>query len=88
MNIQRRLGNFFLTLGIVLLALFFISDYLEAAEGWYLLLGAGSFGFGIYLILKVRKPSEPSQRFRTMRRMFGSSKNEDKKEEEEKKDFD
>jgi hypothetical protein len=88
MNIRRRLGNFFLAVGIVLLALFFVSDYLEAAEGWYLFLGAGFFGYGIYLAVKGRKPSEPSQRFRTMRRMFGNSKNGDKKEKGENKEFD
>lgn len=81
------MGNFFLILGLVLLLLFFVSDYLEAAEGWYLVLGAGFFGFGVYLARKGRTPPEPSQRFRTMRRMFGDSKN-DEEEEKDRKEFD
>jgi len=71
MNIKKRLGNFLLTVGVVLLLLFFLSDYIQQVEGWYLLFGVIFFGVGVSLAWKGRSEPEPSRRFRLVRRIFG-----------------
>ena len=43
----KRLGNFFIVIGVVFLTLFFISDYVEQVKGWYLLIGAAALGLGV-----------------------------------------
>jgi cadmium resistance protein CadD (predicted permease) len=75
---KKRLGNFLLTVGVVLLFLFFISDYVEQVEGWYLLLGVIFFGLGISLAWQGRTPPEPTRRFRLLRRMMGKEVAEEK----------
>jgi hypothetical protein len=64
MNIRRRFGNFFATVGFVLIVLFFISDYVQQVEAWYLLIGAIMLGVGITLSLRGREDPGPSGRFR------------------------
>ncbi len=86
MDLKNRLGTFFILIGFVLLVLFFASDYLRAPQGWYLLIGAASFGFGIFLVAGTDKPKESNERFRLMRKMFGNDKKE-KKDDNKKDDF-
>jgi len=83
MNTVRRLGRFFIIIGIVFLALFFISDYIEQVEGWYLLLGVGSLGLGFWLASRSRSKPEPSRRFRLLRRLMGKDVPRDTDESEE-----
>lgn len=83
MNTVRRLGRFFIIIGIVFLALFFISDYIEQVEGWYLLIGIASLGFGFWLASRNRSKPEPPRRFRTLRRMMGQDVRSEKDETEE-----
>ncbi len=83
MNFKKRFGNFLLTVGIVLLALFFLSDYIQQVEGWYLLFGVIFFGIGVALAWQGRSAPEPSGRFRLMRRMFGGKPSKDDKDEED-----
>jgi hypothetical protein len=84
MNLKKRFGNFFLMIGFSLLVLFFASDFLEEVNGWYLLFGVIFFSFGVSLAWKGRTPPEPSQRFRTARKLFGKQQEEEgeKKEKE------
>jgi hypothetical protein len=84
MNLKKRFGNFFLMIGFGLLVLFFASDFLEEVNGWYLLFGVIFFSFGVSLAWKGRTPPEPSQRFRTARKLFGKQQEEEgeKKEKE------
>jgi cadmium resistance protein CadD (predicted permease) len=81
---KKRLGNFLLTVGVVLLFLFFISDYVDQVEGWYLLLGVIFFGLGISLAWQGRSEPEPSRRFRMLRRMMGQDV--DREEDQEDKE--
>ena len=81
MSVKQRFGNFFLTLGIILLALFFISDYGQDVNGWFLLFGLISFGLGIYLIRAGRAKPNRSDRFRTARRLFGGKKDDGQSDE-------
>ena len=71
-------------IGFGLLVLFFASDFLEEVNGWYLLFGVIFFSFGVSLAWKGRTPPEPSQRFRTARKLFGKQQEEEgeKKEKE------
>lgn len=82
MNVKKRLGNFLLTVGVALLVLFFLSDYIEQVEGWYLLLGVIFFGLGFSLARQGRSAPEPTRRFRLLRRMMGKEVSEDKEDEE------
>jgi len=82
MNTVRRLGRFFIIIGIVFLALFFISDYIEQVEGWYLLIGVGSLVLGIWLASRNRGKSEPARRFRLVRRLMGRDVPQEEQDDE------
>lgn len=81
MNVTKRMGTFFLVMGTALLVLFFASDYLEQANGWYLLGGVVSFGVGLALSQQGRESREPVERFRLMRRMFGGGSEKEREKE-------
>ena len=83
MSTVRRLGRFFIIIGIVFLALFFISDYIEQVEGWYLLLGVASLGLGFWLASRSRSKPEPPRRFRLLRRLMGKNVPQEADETEE-----
>lgn len=82
MSGKKRLGNYFIAIGVVLLFLFFISDYVEDVVGWYLLLGVIFFGLGVWLAWQGRTPPQPSRRFRMVRRMMGKKVPDDRDDEE------
>ena len=77
----KRLGNFFIVIGVVFLTLFFISDYVEQVKGWYLLIGAAALGLGVWLVSRGRNKPEPSHRFRMVRRLMGKDAPQDEDEE-------
>lgn len=83
MNLKKRFGNFFTTVGGVLVVLFFISDYVKQVDGWYLLMGVIFLGLGISLALQGRGEPEPSGRFRMLRggKRRGKESDDDKEEE-------
>jgi hypothetical protein len=85
MNLKKRFGSFFTTVGGVLVVLFFISDYVKQVEGWYLLLGVLFLGMGITLALQGRGEPEPSARFRLLR--GGKRRDEDSDNQRDKKGF-
>ena len=82
MNLKKRFGNFFILIGSILLVLFFVSDYLDQVNVWYLLFGLIIFTLGVRLAWKGRTPPEPSQRFRTIKKFMGG-RDKDKKEKED-----
>ncbi len=82
MNFKKRFGNFLMLIGFILLVLFIASDYLDQVNGWYLLFGVILFAFGVRLAWKGRTPPEPSQRFRTMKKLMGKQTGEDTGTEE------
>lgn len=84
MNLKKRFGNLFILIGSVLLVLFFISDYLDQVNGWYLLFGLIFSAFGVRLAWKGRTPPEPSRRFRMVKKIMGGQ-DKDKKEKEDQK---
>jgi hypothetical protein len=85
MNLKKRFGNFFTTVGGVLVVLFFISDYVKQVEGWYLLMGVIFLGLGISLALQGRGEPEPSARFRLLR--GGKRRDKDSEDDREKGNF-
>lgn len=86
MNLKKRFGTFFLILGFFMLVLFFASDYIENVNAWYLLFGIIFCSIGVSLVWKGRTPPEPSQRFRTVRRVMGNQPDEDKQDEGDQKE--
>lgn len=83
MNITKRIGTFFLVIGVALLVLFFASDYQDQPSWSFLLLGVVALGLGVSLSVSGREPHEPVERFRLMRRMFGSGGPEKGKEDKD-----
>ena len=86
MSLMKRFGNFFMLVGFILLVLFFASDYLDQVNGWYLLFGLILFVFGVRLAWKGRTPPEPSQRFRTVKKIMGGRDKGDKQKEDRKQE--
>lgn len=82
---KRRFGNFFLTIGVTLLILFFISDIMEIPNAMYLVAGALLAGCGAYLAVSGRAPSEPSGRFRTVKKLMTKKEKPEKKGKKDKK---
>ncbi|HAY84055.1 MAG TPA: hypothetical protein DCY42_03760 [Chloroflexi bacterium] len=70
-------------IGFFLLVLFFATDYLERVNGWYLLFGVIFTSIGVSLAWKGRTPPEPSQRFRTVRKLMGKGPEDSKEDQEE-----
>ena len=85
MELKKRFGNFFMLIGFILLVLFFISDYLDQVNLWYLLFGLILFVIGARLAWKGRTPPEPSQRFRTAKKIIGGLDKDKNKKEDQKK---
>ena len=83
MNLKKRFGNFFTSVGFVLIMLFFFSDYIRQVEGWYLLSGILFLGLGLMLVWRGREAPGPSERFRLLRSLGqGGKKFEDDEDEE------
>lgn len=82
MGMKKRFGTFLVIIGFFLLLLFLASDYLERANGWYLFYGVLLTAFGSSLVWKSRTPPQPSQRFRTVRKLFGKETGQQKDSED------
>ncbi|MBN2045915.1 MAG: hypothetical protein JW757_12900 [Anaerolineales bacterium] len=77
MNLQRRFGNFFTTVGIVLIVLFFLSDYIRQVQGLYLVGGVLFSALGLMLVRRGREEPEPSGRFRLLRSLGRKDKGDE-----------
>lgn len=70
MQIEKgRLGQFFLVIGLILLAIFFTTDQSSSPACGLFFFGAVLAFLGGYLIWRDLKPPPETQRFRTLRKM-------------------
>lgn len=70
MQIEKgRVGTFFIFIGLVLLAIFFIADTNQNPQVGFFFAGLIITFLGVYLIWKDWKPRKPSSRFRLIRRL-------------------
>jgi hypothetical protein len=67
MDIGRRIGLFFLIIGLTMLMFLVASVLIEDTQLWILPYGLLSTLLGLALILRRRTPPTPSGRFRTIR---------------------
>lgn len=71
---MRKVGTFFIFIGVILIALFVLSDVAHAREFHYLLYGMIILLVGIFVVGVNPKPPVESNRFRVLKR-----KSEDEK---------
>ncbi len=69
-----RFGQFLLYVGLIVLIIFFASDYARQPHLGYLCSGVLLLYLAGILIVRNRKPPEPSQRFRLLRGRRGKEK--------------
>ena len=76
MEINYRLGNFFILLGLALIFFFWLSTQAEDAqtEGNLLVLGILSLMFGIWQSWSGRPKPQDVERFTTVRKIFKRDK--------------
>jgi hypothetical protein len=67
MSFSGRIGQFLLFLSLIALFIFFVSDWNGTTQFRYFCLGMPGLLLGIFLIVRGRKPPEPSGRFRILR---------------------
>jgi hypothetical protein len=66
---KRKIGLFFIYLGLILLVVFFVSDQALHPSYGYFFGGFGLSFLGIYLFWRSHAPVDPNtERFRTMRK--------------------
>ena len=71
MNFVNRIGTFLIFLGILMVALFVLSDIARAPTCNFLAVGAVSLGLGVFLWLRdPPSAGPPPQRFRTVKKIF------------------
>jgi hypothetical protein len=87
MNIAKsQIGLYFLIIGAIMLAIFFVSDQSQSPQFLLFFGGVLVVGFGISLIWRDRKPPpSESARFRTYRRMQQRSREQREKKKSQKK---
>jgi hypothetical protein len=78
----RRIGEFFLFIGLILLVIFFASDQSQELAWGYLIIGGGLVILGGILMWRRRGPEIESNRFRTYRKLRDRPKKIKKKIEE------
>lgn len=69
-----RIGQFLLYVGLIVLIIFFASDYARQPQLGFLCSGVVLLYLAGVLIIRNRKPPEPSQRFRLLRGRRGKDK--------------
>jgi hypothetical protein len=72
-GLKRRLGIFFVFLSIILLLIYFDSDYNQNPNFMLLMLGVGSAVLAYFTLRGTRQPSEKAERFRLLKKL-GSRK--------------
>jgi hypothetical protein len=69
--VARRIGLFFFILGGFVIALFLTSDAAGDTNFWLLLWGVPLLLLGLWILRRSQPQSQPSQRFRLLRWLFG-----------------
>jgi len=86
MNTTRRIGRFFILLGVGIIAFFVLSDLAQQANMELLLIGGGIFILGILILVTNPAPeAPPDPHFRTLKRAVKKEEQIEKKEEGERK---
>jgi len=86
MSVTRRIGRFFIVLGIGIIGFFILSDLAQQANLVLLLVGGAIFLFGVMILVTNPGPEPPpSPHFRTLKRVTKREEQIEKKEEEERK---
>jgi len=68
--LKRKIGQFFLYLGLILLVIFFTTDQAQHPAYGYFFSGFGLALLGILMMWRYRNPVEPNtERFRTVRKL-------------------
>ncbi len=84
MSVTRRIGRFFIILGLGIIGFFVLSDLGQQANLTLLLVGAIILILGIMILVTNPGPEHPpSQHFRTLRRVMKREEQIEKKSEEE-----
>jgi hypothetical protein len=76
----RRIGQFFFLVGLILVALFYLSDVAQMPQYALLLWAALVFLLSFFFLRRGRKQREDSMRFRTLRKLRGRGKKEEGEE--------
>jgi amino acid transporter len=66
---KGRVGKFFLTIGLILLVIFFVIDQEQGSQVGFFFSGIFIAGLGVYMIWRDWKRPDHSERFRTVRRL-------------------
>ncbi len=86
MSTTRRIGRFFIVLGLGIIGFFILSDLAQQANLAVLLIGGGIFILGIMILVTNPGPEQtPHQHFRTLRRVVNREEQIEKKNQEEEK---
>jgi predicted membrane channel-forming protein YqfA (hemolysin III family) len=86
MDTLRRIGRFFIILGIGVIGFYILSDLAQQANLTVLLIGGGIFTLGIMILVTNPGPERPpNPHFRTLRRVVKREEKIEKKVGEEKK---
>jgi hypothetical protein len=78
---KRRIGQFFLFIGLIALVIFFTVDHSVDSGIEYFFIGLLLTGIGSALIWRDRKPPQDSRRFRMFRRKMSKAERESSKEQ-------
>lgn len=71
---MRKIGSFFIFMGVILIILFVLSDIAHAREFNYLLYGMILLLIGIFMVGTNPKPPVESNRFRVLKRKSENQK--------------
>jgi len=86
MNAARRIGRFFVLLGVGIIGFFVLSDLAQQANMELLLVGGGILVLGILILITNPAPeAPPDPHFRTLKRAMKREEQIEKKEEGERK---
>ncbi len=86
MSTARRIGRFFIIVGLGIIGFFVLSDLAQQANITLLLIGGGIFFLGVMIQITNPGPEKPSHaHFRTLRRVVKREEEIEKKTEEERK---
>jgi cadmium resistance protein CadD (predicted permease) len=66
---DTRIGQFFFLVGLLVMFVFFASYMSETPKYNLFLIGLGSIFLGVFIMVRSRKPSGESERFRHIRKL-------------------
>jgi hypothetical protein len=83
---SKKIGRFLVLLGLLLTAMFILSDLAQAVEYRFLIFGAVTLLMGILILAMNPGPQvEPPQRFRLLKKIMDRESKDKKKDQETKR---